>query len=353
MGNKKSVGWGFGRCNMSCRHCYNSSGNTSPQHSFEELKKIADKICPQTSSINYGTGEFGFNICAFMLAEYVREKYPHVAQCVTTNGVTPSMMNHKKVKEIFHDIDFSIDYPDPQRHNEFRRHPEAWNWTINGLEMCQQEGIEASIVTCVTGLTKDDDIKELLDIAKKYGLSWRGNWFRPTGRGKNEERLKLTPQRVWEVIRLLSQITEIEALSDPLLDAVLGTNYNNYNGCACGIKSCRIQPNLSVTPCVFLGGKEWSGGSILDKKFENIFRSKTFQNFRSRKPKYCLKCAYWEKCRGGCASRAVLYRGSLNEPDGFCPVINNIPTDDIKIKIVRGKEKKVHDGYLCTLIVKP
>lgn len=359
MAKNKSVGWGFGRCNMNCRHCYNASGNISPQHGFEELKKIADRICSKTDSINYGTGELGFNMCAISLAEYIREKYPHIKQSLTTNGVTIKFLDgNSQLKNIFHDVDFSIDLPDPERHNRFRNHPEAWKWAIKGLEMCQEEGVEASIVTCVTGLTTDNDIKELLDIARKYGVSWRINWFRPTGRGKNEEILKLKSTRVWEVLKLLSEITEIEALSDPLFDAVLETGYNDYNGCACGINSCRIQTDMTVTPCVFLKGNNWSGGLIVENSFEEIFESETFKKFRAREPKYCLGCQYWKKCRGGCASRAVLYRGDLNEPDGFCPSINGVSPSIINsikssIKIKKSTEKKVHDGYLCTLILKP
>jgi radical SAM protein with 4Fe4S-binding SPASM domain len=356
---KKSIGWGLGRCNMGCQHCYAASGNACPQYAFQRLKKIADKICPNADSINYGTGEFVFNLCAFMLARYISETYPYVAQSVTTNGSTVMIIKElwgaQALKDTFHDIDFSIDYPNPGQHNAFRRHPYAWDWVIKGLEICQNEGIEFSVVTCATGLTTDDDLLGLLDIARKYGASFRINWYRPTGRGKSEKRLNLDPARVWKILKLLSENSRIEALSDPLFDGVLGTGYNKYDGCACGENSCRIQTNLSVTPCVFLGGKEWSGGAINRRSLDQIFTSRTFQKFRSRNPKFCQGCQFWEKCRGGCASRAILYRGGLNEPDGFCPIVNNIPLEDIsdiRMKFLGGKEKKVHDGYLCTLIVK-
>jgi radical SAM protein with 4Fe4S-binding SPASM domain len=357
---KKSIGWGFGRCNMGCRHCYAASGNACPQYVLKRLGKIADKICPEADAINYGTGEFVFNMSAFMLARYITERYPHVAQSVTTNGATVMIIKElwgtEALKKNFHDIDFSIDFPDPERHNAFRQHPYAWDWVIKGLEICQKEGIEASVVTCVTGLTTNDDILGLLDIAQKYGASWRANWYRPTGRGKKDRKLNLRPARVWNVLKLLSERTKIEALSDPLFDAVLGAGYNSYNGCACGENSCRIQTDLSVTPCVFLGGKEWNGGFINRRSLDQIFESRVFKKFRARSPVFCQGCEFWEKCRGGCASRAVLYRGGLNEPDGFCPIVNGLDVEevrDMRIKILGGQEKKVHDGYLCTLIVKP
>ena len=355
---KKSIGWGFGRCNMNCKHCYNASCNVCPQYEFDVLRSIADKICPDIDSINYGTGEFGMNTFSLTLARYIKEVYPHVSQAVTTNGATIALLKPSEVREIFHDIDFSLDFPDPERHNEFRKHPKAWKWIMDDLEICKQEGIDTSIVTCVTGITSDDDIKELIDFAGKHNCSWRVNWFRPTGRGKSRERFRLTAQRVWDVLELISTISKIEALSDPLFDSVLGKRYNAFSGCACGEHSCRIQTSLEVTPCVFLGGKKWSGGSIVEKSLDEIFESDTFKMIRSHTPKFCLKCHLWATCRGGCTSRAILYQGGLNKPDGFCPFANGVPQEQIErikslMRIAGGQEKKVHDGYLCTLIVKP
>jgi len=353
---KKSIGWGFGRCNMNCRQCYNSSGNISPEYDLSILKKIADQICPNTDSINIGTGECGFNANTDVLMMYIKEHYPEVKISLTTNGATTMLLGREKTKQIFHDIDFSIDFPSPDRHNDFRNHPLAWEWVMKGLKLCHEENIDSSIVTCVTGLTSDSDILEFIDIAKKYKCSWRVNWFRPTGRGKQDYELKLTAKRAWEVLKIIADNAHIEALSDPLFEAILGIDHTGYNGCACGKDSCRIQPDLEVTPCVFLKGKAWSGGSIQEYGLEQIFESDIFQRFRSRLPSFCEKCDFCKKCMGGCASRAILYRGSANEPDEFCPIVNNLPMEEIqhmKVTIIKGQEKKVHDGYLCTLIARP
>jgi mycofactocin biosynthetic radical S-adenosylmethionine protein MftC len=367
---KKSIGWGLGRCNMNCEHCYNSSCCWSPQYSFEDLKKIADRICPNVSTINYGTGEFAMNKNAFNLARYIKETYPHISQAVTTNGATIALgkpraisryfteITPSEIKEIFHDLDISLDYADPERHDSFRHHPKAWKWVIKGLEKCLAENIETSLVTCVNGQTSDKDLVELIEFAADHQCSLRINWFRPTGRGKDKEKLKLTAAMFWNKLELISKATSIEALSDPLIDAVLDKKYNLFSGCACGVQSCRIQTSLNVTPCVFLGGAQWSGGSIEKKSLDEIFESDNFKKFRSRQPKVCLKCEFYEKCRGGCTSRAVLYRGSLNQPDGFCPIVNGVPMEQIEriktnMKILKTEGKKVHDGYLCTLIMKP
>jgi len=291
----KSIGWGFGVCNMHCKHCYGASSARAEEHTFAELTAIADKICPTITDINYGTGEFIFNPNAVELARYIVRNYPHVKQAVTTNGATIIMMDPAEVKRIFHDIDISIDFPDPERHNDFRQHSLAWDWVERGLKLCNELGIEASIVTCVTSQTSDDDIKEFLELAAKYQVSWRTNWFRKTGRGKSK--LQLTPVRFWSIIKLLAeQGITFESMSDPLIANLLGKPEKNpVNGCSCGKLSCRIQTDLTVTPCVYLKGKKWSGGSIQDQKIEEIYQADTFRAVRERYPDFCQDCPFGEQ----------------------------------------------------------
>jgi AdoMet-dependent heme synthase len=354
----QSVGWGFGRCNMNCKHCYGASSSSAPEHGFEELKNVADKICPLISSINYGTGEFVFNPNSLELLRYINELYPRVKQAITSNGSTIIMMDPNNLKRFFHDVDISIDYPDPERHNEFRRHPLAWSWVERSLALCRELKIERSIVTCITSQTSDDDIKEFLELAHKFEASWRTNWFRKTGRGKSK--LEISATRFWEVVKLLAKLkVEFESMSDPLLASILGrTDKNPTNGCSCGKLSCRIQTDLSVTPCVYLKGNRWSGGSIGSESLETIYGSDTFKSIRNRFPEYCKDCKFGETCRGGCASRAFLHSGGLDKPDNYCPYLSGLKVDELieeiletKLKIIQGTEK-VHDGYLCTMIVR-
>ncbi len=346
-----SLGWGFGDCNMNCKHCYNASCPRAPEYELEELIKIADKICPEITHLNYGTGEFIFNPHVLALAEYIKEKYPQIKQALTTNGSSFILMGPERAKRIFHDIDVSLDFPDEESHKKFRGHPLAWKWVIETLEACRDLKIEASIVTCVTSQTTNEDIEKFLELCLQYNVSWRINWFRKTGRGKAE--LQLSAKRVWEIMEFLSKRVVFETL-DPLMASILGVAKPDLRGCACGTTSCRIQTDTAVTPCVFLSGKQWSGGSVKKDTLEEIFNSKVFQTFRERKPKFCLSCPYWENCQGGCSSRAYLHAGGLNKPDDYCPIAAGLSLDWIKeTKIEMIETNKVHSGYLCTLICRP
>lgn len=167
----KKLGWGFGRCNQRCKHCYNASKPKAPEYTFEQLRTVADKVCPVIKDINYGTGEFVFNPNTLDLAEYVAETYPHVHQALTTNGTTIVMMRPAKVKRLFHDVDVSLDFPSEERHNAFRVHPRAWVYVHDALSVLKDQGIPRSVVSCVTSQTTNDDIVGLLEIARKYGAT--------------------------------------------------------------------------------------------------------------------------------------------------------------------------------------
>ncbi len=346
----KNIGWGFGVCNMKCKTCYSAACKRAREYSYEELQFVADKLCPQIHSINYGTGEFIFNPHVTNLAEYITDTYPQVEQAVTSNGTTIMLLGPDKLRQIFHDIDISIDFANPEKHNEMRRHPKAWQWSMQSLQICKEAGIETSIVTCITSKTKDEDILDFLELASKYGTSWRCSWFREKGRGKAD--LRITTQRFWQIIKLLSKNVIFEDLSEPVLEGMFGEK-SEHPGCNCGRASCRIQSNGQISPCTFLGGADWSAGSLQEQSLVEIYNSEPFQRLRARDVPFCHDCHYFANCRGGCASRAVLHSGGLNLPDDFCPFYNkvDIEVDASDIEVVH--TNKVHSEYLCTTIVHP
>lgn len=347
----KKIGWGFGRCNQSCRHCYNSSTIDGPEYTFSQLCCIADKICPNISDINFGTGEFIFNPNTIDLVEYIKEKYPYVKFSLTSNGSSVVMMQPQKIKKFFNDIDISLDFPDRGRHNDFRQHNMAWKWAIESLGILKDLKIARSIVATITSQTTDDDLGGLLNIANEYGANLRLNWFRQVGRGTKNLRVK--PSRAWDIIDFLSNKAIFLCL-DSIFAGPLGVD--SYP-CPAGIASCRIHQDMEVSCYPFLKGKKWSGGNLIDLNttIDSVFNSNVFRKIRNRKIPFCNNCNYWENCRGGCVTRSILHNGSINCPDDFCPFFSGLDQNSIrKIKIKKiNNSNLIHDGYLCTTICVP
>lgn len=351
MNEIRKLGWGFGRCNQRCKHCYNASKPHAPVYEFSQLKQVADKVCPVISDINYGTGEFFVNPNTTDLCEYIADIYPHVHQALTTNGSTVVMMRPEKVARLFHDVDVSLDFPDEARHNEFRQHTRAWSWVHEALGILQAHSVPRSIVTCVTSQTNNDDIVGLLEIARQYGATWRINWFRCTGRGTAD--LRLTAARAWEVIRFLSELNVTFLTLDSIFAGPLGVE---CNPCPAGHHTCRIHENMETSCYPFLKGVEWTGGNILrpEVTLDTIYASHAFERLRERKVAACVGCPFKTTCQGGCVTRAALHNGSISQRDDFCPIAAGLDVDALReIKIKKGQCDLVHEGYLCTTICKP
>lgn len=350
----KKIGWGFGLCNMNCTHCYNNSsmGQDIPRYSFKQLVSVATKVCPSVRDINFGTGELFCNPNTMRLIAFIAQNYPHIDMAITSNGYTIVKMKKIDIKRQLNDVDISVDFPDKQRHNEFRGHDKAWFWANRALKILQEIRIQTTITTCVTSQTTDEDLLGLISMANRYGACLRINWYRNTKKETNH--LRISAERAWSVIELLADKVIFSSL-DSIFAGPLGVKCQS---CPAGGFSARIHQDMSVTAYPFLKGEKWSAGNILDPKVNmyTVFNSSVFNKLRSRNVSYCKECPFQKTCNGGCLTRAVLHNKGINDTDDFCPVrYKQMDTvNRIKGKIVLIKQGNlVHDGYLCTTIMKP
>ena len=350
----KKIGWGFGLCNMNCEHCYNNScaGDSVPRYTLGQLIDVADKICPHIRDINFGTGEVICNPNVIRLIHYITDTYPHIDIAITSNGYTIVKMNLIDIKRRLSDVDISIDFPDKDRHNTFRRHPQAWEWAIRALEILVETRMQRTIVVCVTSRTSNHDIMQMLQMANKYGTCLRLSWYRNTGRGVKE--LQVSAERAWQIIEFLSDKAIFGCL-DPVFAGPLGVKSVPCPGARF---SARIHQDMSVSAYPFLQGQQWSAGNILDPQMDlvKVYDSEAFQRIRNRKVAFCESCEFVSSCAGGCITRAILHSGGLNEVDDYCPVKNGQMrlVERSRNNIVMHKQGNlVHEGYLCTTILRP
>lgn len=350
----KKIGWGFGLCNMRCEHCYNNSGmeKAIPRYTFNQLVSVADKICPHIRDINFGTGELICNPNTIELVRYITDTYTHINIAITTNGYTITQMNHFDIKRRLSDVDVSIDFPDAERHNAFRRHPHAWRWAIRALEILRDVRLQRTITMCLTSRTSKDDMLGLLRLADQYGAYLRINWYRKTGRGSEE--LRISACRAWEFIEFLTGKVVFSSL-DPIFSGPLEVK---SKPCPAGHLSARIHQDMNVTAYPFLKGPEWTAGNILNSEttMDDIYNSNVFRRLRVRHVPYCEKCEFKFACNGGCVTRAALHNNGLFDTDDFCPFRYNQMSTVERIRggvVIHKQGNLVHDGYLCTTIMKP
>lgn len=350
----KKIGWGFGLCNMRCEHCYNSSDerDSVPRYTLGQLIDVADKICPHIRDINFGTGELMCNPNAVKFIHYITDNYPHIDIAITSNGYTVIKMDLVDIKRRLSDVDISIDFPDKDRHNCFRRHSQAWEWAIHALKILNEVRIQRTITMCVTSRVSNDDLLQMLRLANHYGTCLRLNWFRCTGRGSKE--LRLSAHRAWQIMEYLSDKVIFSCL-DAIFAGPLGIK---SNPCPAGHFSARIHQDMNVTAYPFLKGDVYSAGNILEPtvSLDSLYGSEAFSKLRNRNVLYCNNCEFRPSCAGGCVTRAILHNSGVDDTDDYCPVRYEQMSlvEKIKKNITLHKQGNlVHEGYLCTTIMKP
>ena len=351
MSSKKwNVGWGVtSACNMACEFCYSKVVRQSEND--RDLKKCIDFIDDnhqRINSINYGTGENSLSANWFLLIEHIRNKYPEITQAVTTNGyLGHQMLTNRQYFDIatrsIDEVDVSLDFCVPEKHNRFRGNANAFSWAIETLKLCKEYGMKPTIVFIGTNATLDkDNLEGLFMIAKEYGAKLRMNIFRPTrGIDEKSEVFIASYHKIIESLRWINENHKILALSDPLFCSVLTADAVSMD--PSGNASVRILHTGDVTPSTYLISDEFKMTKIEDCDLDLV-------HIENKLPPKCTECKYKNRCGGGVLDRRYLWYKDLNERDPYCPFREENYIPDFVVNI-SGDENfsSVHDGYLPTL----
>ena len=140
----------------------------------------------------------------------------------------------------------------------------------------------------------------------------------------------------------------IISLSDVLLGNIYTDDIVRENT---GVDSIRILPDGSICPSTYLISEEYSNRYSI--KEDNVMSKINFEDFVTVPiPVSCSSCVIKNRCRGGVYDRRILWYGSLNKRDPYCPFENGDELPKERFKILKKKRVSVHDGYLPTMFFK-
>jgi len=345
-------------CNLRCRHCYQTAGSKKPDElSTDEKLKVVEELAEAgVVSIAFSGGEPLMARDFFDVASKVKEKGMHLA--IATNGTLITHDVARRLKALGTDyVEVSLDFPDAEKHDDFRGVKGAFERTLQGIQNCIAEGIFTCIATTVTKLNFQE-ISKIIELAKRLKVRrFIAFNFIPTGRGIDAAELDLTPEQREQLLTQLfheNSVGGIEVLSTApqyarvSLESSGGVNVapthfylgeaswdlkvlaEFIGGCGAGRLYCALQPNGDVSPCVFMPNLEV--GNLRKERFMDIWHySQVLARLRDRSSLRgnCGKCEYRFIC-GGCRARALAYFNDILAQDPGC-VRNTLYLDSTSV----------------------
>lgn len=331
--------WNFtNACNLRCIHCYQSAGPTpgpnelTSEERLEVVRQIDEMGIP---IVALSGGEPTIHPDFLRVVEDSAKRGIYMA--VATNGIrfADEEFAKRAIEAGLRYIEVSLDSTEPREHDRFRGVKGAWELAVKGIRNVvkySDNGVSVGIAATITKLNKDK-IEDLVRFGEELGVN-RIVFFNfiPTGRGKEAVELDLSPEEREDMLRRIyheSTRSGIQVVSTaPQLarvswqmsygEDVLPTHFTMphsstlravaefIGGCGAGRIYMAIQPDGTVTPCVFI---PIPVGSLKRDKLRDIWESNKVINDLKNKnllKEPCGSCEYRYIC-GGCRARAYAY----------------------------------------------
>lgn len=331
-----NVGIGLtSKCNCACKHCYSRIYGNNTFLNTDLLMRFLEKF--QIGSVNFGTGESYFHPDFLSIVDYLNKNKVKIS--VTSNGYTVSKLDDVYLAK-FHDIDFSLDYPNAKMHDASRA-VGCYQMVMDGIKRCKSLGIMCSIAWC---LTTDNStyIEDMFNLCHSLGIFLRINIYKPV-----EGKRGFGYKEFWNAVNSILLYGDVVSISEGIVNAAI----NNKNRCTgCNSHNLRIFPDGTMSSCVYVPNR-----NMVLKKACMMTEKELLQQFQVQydipNDQLCIQCEKFELCKSGCMARR-----RINERlrDEFCFVDKEEKPEFSRIVFSKSKsEMFVHSNYICTMIMEP
>ena len=342
--------WNFtNRCNLACRHCYQSSdaARSDGELSLDEKLDLVDQMGRAHMPMLALSG--GEPTLSGDLAPVLRRaKRYGMHTTIATNGTTITPQSAARLATAgLRYVEISLDSVDPDRHDAFRGVGGMWERSIRGARaVVATEGLRLGIAMCVHS-GNFHEVGDMIALAEDLGASCFAHFnFIPVGRAENMTDGDITPRQREELLAMLNEKMQAGGIgiisTAPQLGRVClaGAQLDEgrvmcshagsgsgvkarvvakyLGGCGAGRTYVCIQPGGDVTPCVYMPNRVM--GNVRRAGLIDIFRNNPMWdvlNDRKRRLHHCGVCELQNYC-GGCRARADAYFGRIDAGDPGC-----------------------------------
>ncbi|MFT5479156.1 MAG: MoaA/NifB/PqqE/SkfB family radical SAM enzyme [Bacteroidia bacterium] len=175
------------KCALNCEHCYEGPElNKKETLTLDDHKKILKKLQDVgISMIHYGGGDPMNRVQD--LVELLEFSENTSDFWIFTSGFNFTESNAKRLKKAgLTGVSISLDHHDPEVHNKFRRHKDAYTWAMDAAENALKAKLAISLSICVTrDFCTEEHLTKYLKLGKKMGAAFIqilepravGNWL--------------------------------------------------------------------------------------------------------------------------------------------------------------------------------
>jgi len=329
------------RCNLDCVHCRASSNAEAPagawttERGLAFLRELAGWVKPV---VVLSGGE---PLLRADWADLAREGTAlGLRMCLATNGTLVTPETCETMKQVgIRMVSLSLDGPDAETHDSFRRMPGAFDATVRAARLLREHGVPFLINSSFTRRNQAA-IAATFRLAKSLGATaWYLFMIVPTGRGEDllkelisqpdydeilewhyrqertETEILMRPTCAPHYYRLVPQLARRDGSPFRRRDLTFSTG--SGKGCVAGQTICLLDAFGEVHPCSYM---EQSAGNVFERPFREIWEEspllkslRDFDSYRGR----CGVCEFRNVC-GGCRARAYAFHGDVMDEEPLC-----------------------------------
>jgi len=336
------------KCNLKCRHCYQSAGGKVPDElTRDEKLAIIDQFGKAYLPMMAFAGGAP-TMCDDLIPVLQRCKEWGIHTTIATNGTrfTPELAQTVVDAGVKY-VEVSLDAVDPEKHNAFRGIPGIWDRTVAGMKViADTPGVRLGVAMCVHR-DNYDQVRDMIEFAISIKASCFAYFnFIPVGRGTGMTDQDITPGQRETLLEMLNeyiqggrigiistcpQFGRVSLAHSPIYSGKIAPTHcgsgsgvkarviaKYLGGCGAGRTYACVEPNGDVTPCVYMPHRTL--GNLREKTLKEIIDGSPLWdvlNDRDTRGGHCGACSFRYFC-GGCRARADAYYQDPAGPDPGC-----------------------------------
>lgn len=357
--------WNYtNRCNLSCIHCHQDSGDAedselTTEKKFELIDRLGDA---GISIVTFSGGEP--LVCPDIFEAVRRASDSGILCTIASNATLMTRDTVRKLKESgIRRVEIGLDGYRAETHDFLRNHPGSFEATVQGIRNCAEAGFDELCATMTLHSKNVNELRGTITLAEKLGVDrFYLNRLIPAGRGRDVIHLDITDEQRIEALEYAYEkfhdsavsgkgiqpycrgmtyydrlghersdgeiFTVNEALSgysrmwrgkfSDRIQGIVKKFASGFGGCSAGITYAGLTAGGDLLPCVPAPMKL---GNLLEKDLEEIWVNSELLNYMRRRDELqgaCGACAYKNIC-GGCRYTAYAINGDWLAADPSCP----------------------------------